>query len=323
MSGVIETEEQMIARHRKEQRDLVNETTALKKQVTKGEKKKKKEIQKKVDEMEAELKSRQAAELKQLKTSSSKSDTQHSTESVDKEQDSEESEDEFSPEKLLAQLELEKEQERLEDERKNAEKIAAKSKNEGSQGENKPKRNRRKEKLAARDAANKKLAEEAALEAETQPDYRKIEMENMNSIFKLRNVSVYEVPADGHCLYASIADQLKTRRNIDKSIQQLRSEAAAHIRKHPNDFSPFLFDEKTMTIRDVDSYCDELENTAVWGGDLEITAFSQIYDCKITVIINGQSPFIANENGPNPELKLAYYKHSFGLGEHYNSLHDS
>ncbi|KAF5122744.1 hypothetical protein DV495_004185 [Geotrichum candidum] len=323
MSSFQETEEELLTRHRKEQRDLVNTTTSLKKQATKGEKKKKKEILKQIETMETELKQRHAAELKDLNSNnnSTTSDKPSATEEED-----EESDDEFSPEKLLAQLELDKQRELEEEEKKKAAKAAAKAQQQSNSSDNqqpKAKRNRRKEKIAAREAANKKLSEQAQLEADQQPDLRKIELENMNSILSIRKLKVHEVPADGHCLFASVADQLKVRHNITKTVQELRSAAAEHIRKHPNDFSPFLFDETTMTIKEIEPYCEELENTAIWGGDLEITAFSQIFDCPITVIINGQSPFAANPEGKNPELKLAYYKHSFGLGEHYNSLRDA
>lgn len=59
-----ETEEEMVARHRKETRDLTATTTGMKKQATKGEKKKKKEISKQIEAMEADLKSRHQNELK-------------------------------------------------------------------------------------------------------------------------------------------------------------------------------------------------------------------------------------------------------------------
>lgn len=318
-----ETEEELLARHRKEQRDLVNATTSLKKQATKGETKKKKEILKQIETMETELKQKHAAELKAFNSGNDNESTAVNESNTTEE---EESDDEFSPEKLLAQLEIDKERERKEQEQKKAAKAAAKIQQQSNNMNNqqpKTKRNRRKEKIAAREAANKKLSEEAQLEADQQPDLRKIELENMNSIFNIRKLAVHEVPADGHCLFASVADQLKVRHNITKTIKELRSAAAEHIRKHPNEFSPFLFDESTMTIKEIEPYCEELENTALWGGDLEITALSQIFDCPITVLINGQSPFVANSEGTNPELKLAYYKHSFGLGEHYNSLRDA
>lgn len=239
------------------------------------------------------------------------------------EEDNEEDDDEFSPEKLLAQLQLEEEEKkRIEEEERAAKALAKAASQESSSAAPKAKRNRRKEKIAAREAANAKISEEAAAEAATQPDLRKIELDNMTSICELRGLSQYEIPADGHCLFASIADQLKIRHGVTKTVQELRTAAANHIRAHPDDFSAFLFDEATMSVRDVESYCVELESTPIWGGDLEILAFSQIFDCCISVLINGQSPFVANESGHNAELKLAYYKHSFGLGAHYNSLHD-
>jgi len=57
----IETEEQLHARHRKENRDLIATITGLKKQATKS---KKKEVQKKCTEMEQSLKARHEEELK-------------------------------------------------------------------------------------------------------------------------------------------------------------------------------------------------------------------------------------------------------------------
>ena len=61
---ILESEEEMLVRHRKEQRDLINATTSMKKQATKGEKRKKKEILKKIEVLESELKERHATELK-------------------------------------------------------------------------------------------------------------------------------------------------------------------------------------------------------------------------------------------------------------------
>lgn len=214
---------------------------------------------------------------------------------------------------LLAQIE---EEERLKKEKAEA----SKPKTEPVPAQPKVKRDRRKERYEAKQAAKQKIIEEAEAEAANQIDYRKIEIESLNNLLALKNLSVFEVPADGHCLFNSIADQLRVRHNVDKTVQELRTEAANHIRAHPNDFSPFLFDEATMSIRDVNEYTKELETTPLWGGDLEITAYSQLYNCPVSILIAGQSPILINAEGTEPELKLAYYKHSFGLGEHYNSV---
>lgn len=165
--------------------------------------------------------------------------------------------------------------------------------------------------------------EEAANEASGQTDYRKIELENLELLCNRHNLAQYDITPDGHCLFASIADQLKQRHGIDKTVQELRSDAATHIRADPDSYSPFLFDEETLTMKEIEPYCKELETTAMWGGDMEILALSKIYDCCISVMFSGRSALKVNEQGSKPELKLVYYKHSYGLGEHYNSLRDA
>lgn len=62
-SAPLETEEQARARHRREAKELVTKTTAMKKQATKGEKKKRKEINKQIETLEKEMKLRHQDEL--------------------------------------------------------------------------------------------------------------------------------------------------------------------------------------------------------------------------------------------------------------------
>lgn len=137
---------------------------------------------------------------------------------------------------------------------------------------------------------------------------------------KLNGTTVHDIVPDGHCLYSSIADQLAVRHEVDVDVQTLRTKCAAEIRRDRNSYIPFLFDEATMSIKDVDSYTKELEETAIWGGDLEILALARVYDCPISVLMSGRPVHRVNEEGNKEELKLVYYKHSYGLGEHYNSL---
>ena len=51
------------------------------------------------------------------------------------------------------------------------------------------------------------------------------------------------VPADGHCLYRAVEDQLSTSGSGGADMSALRQQAAAYIREHPQDFSPFIYDE--------------------------------------------------------------------------------
>jgi len=228
--------------------------------------------------------------------------------------DDEEEEDELTPEKLLAQLELEKEEEE-------ASKPQVKVQ-EQQQQQKGPKRNRQKERLAKRQAALDEQRKEAEKEAELQPDLKKIEDENIKSLCSVAKVKEFDIKPDGNCLFASIADQLKIRQGIDVSIQHLRTLSANHIRNDPDTFIPYLFDEETMSLKNIDEYTEKIEKTAAWGSDLEILALAKEYDSPISVMMSGRSTLKINEEGHNEELKLVYYKHSYALGEHYNSLHD-
>lgn len=59
----------LLARHKKEQKSLVAQTTALKKSVTKGEKAKKKEVLSEIQRLENVLKSQHEKELSELRDS--------------------------------------------------------------------------------------------------------------------------------------------------------------------------------------------------------------------------------------------------------------
>ncbi|ODV82999.1 hypothetical protein CANARDRAFT_9971 [[Candida] arabinofermentans NRRL YB-2248] len=298
MSDLIETEEQILARHKKEVRDLVATTTGMKKQASKS---KKKEVMKKISELEAALKSRHQQELKALGNTG--------TETVDNED-----EDDFSPEKLLAQLELSQNEPVVQ--------TQTQTNSQPQQNQPKKKRNRQKEKLAKRDAEMKKMQEDAQKEANAQPDVRAMELNNIAELCKISKLKQHDITPDGHCLFASIADQLKQRHDMDVSVQELRTKAANHMRENPETYAPYLFDEKTMTMKGIEEYTNEIENTTLWGGDLEIMALSKEFDCPISVMMSGRASLRLNEEGQQPELKLVYYQHSFGLGEHYNSLRD-
>lgn len=285
---IMSSEEDIRARHRKEVKELTGKTTAMKKQATKSTKK---EVMKQIQQLEDEMKQRHIKEL-----------------AGDGSEEKEEFE-EITPEQLLAQM-------NISEEPKNVEPVQSTPKQQPKR------RNRQKERLAKREAEIARIQEEARLEQDKQPDLRGIELRNIQDLCDLQKVKQHDIIPDGHCLFSSISDQLKIRHNIEVDVYELRKNAAEYIKENPDDFIPFLFDEETMTIRNIDEYTDKLVNTVMWGGDLEILALSKVYDCPITVMMSGRAPLRMNEDGENVELKLVYYQHAFGLGEHYNSLHD-
>ncbi|KAK7207720.1 hypothetical protein BZA70DRAFT_272049 [Myxozyma melibiosi] len=309
-----ETYEELQARHRKEQRELVATVTSLKKSATKGEKRKKKEVLAKCEQMERDLAARHFAEVQAFEEGG-----EGAEEPVEKEaeEEEEEEEEEVSTDQLLAQLSLAIKTTPAEDST-----AASSVTDESESGRSKSKKNRQKDRLARRKAAQEELSAAAAAEAAQTPDLRKIEMENVRALTEKLGLVEYDITPDGHCLFASLADQLAQRHKIKTTISELRKRAADHMRTDPDTFTPFMFDEATLTMRELEPYCAELESTAIWGGDMEILAIAREFDCPVNVVMSGRARMRMNEDGKKAELWVAFYKHSYGLGEHYNSLRD-
>lgn len=295
--------EQIKEKHEAEKKQLQETILTMRNE---SNKKTKKAVNRKIMEMETEMKFRHRDEVAAFKESQ-----EENNEDGTREGEGEDEDEEMTPEMLLAQMELSDAQTKTNNNNK-----------EQVLHESKKKRNRQKERLAKRKAEMEKQQAEAAEEASHQIDFRKNELDTLEVICNNQKVKQVDIIPDGHCLFNSICDQLKLRHDIPTDYKKLRSEAAEYIRQHPNDFIPFLFDEETMSIRDVNEYTDKIANTPMWGGDLEILALSKVYCCPISVMMAASKSLLINEDGVQPELKLVYYKHVFGTGEHYGSLHD-
>jgi len=303
------TRDELLALHKKQQRDLVATITGLKKQATK---KTRKNVLTKCQEMQLELDQRQQEELRQFDDPDLQSSTDTQVTQV-------------TPEELLAQLEI--------SDPAPEQPVATPS--EPTPGK---KRNRQKERLARRQAEKDKVREEALAEAADTVDYRQIEIDSMNQLLSMNGLEIHEIKPDGHCLFASIRHQLDQRHqglelqdvelnehNINQilyDVEKLRKLAGEYILENRDEFIPFLFDEQTGEIRDIEDYVHELTTTAMWGSDMEILALAKVFNCPIHIYMAGASTIEINQDGNLPKLLLGYFKHSYGLGEHYNSLVD-
>jgi OTU domain-containing protein 6 len=192
------------------------------------------------------------------------------------------------------------------------------STNNVPEGQATKKRNRQKERLARRAAEQEEASSKAAEEASNQTDHRAIERETMEREIQARGLVEQEVRSDGHCLYAAMADQLKanaisTGSETPPDYKSVRHDAAAFIQDHADDFVPFLEEP-------LDEYVTKIRDTGEWGGQLELSALSRAYGITINVLQgDGRLERIESDNA-SKEVWLAYYRHIFGLGEHYNSL---
>ena len=188
------------------------------------------------------------------------------------------------------------------------------------------KRNRQKERLARRAAEQEAAIEQAKKEAANQPNPKEIERKKMVEQFKIRELTEKAIRPDGHCLFSAIADQLSQvgipigvdseAVKEDQRYKIVRHAAARYMEGHPDEFVAWL-DEP------LDQYVEKIRDTAEWGGHLELLALAKAYNVQICVIQNGEPETIDPGSEGSDKITLAYYRHGFGLGEHYNSLRKS
>ncbi|CAH0725956.1 unnamed protein product, partial [Brenthis ino] len=152
---------------------------------------------------------------------------------------------------------------------------------------------------------------------------RNIENQAILSRLKERNLKMYSVPSDGDCLYKAVVHQLERKYNKVIYVNDLRKMIALHILENKDDFMPFLSNSHTnemLTDNEFKEYCNQISNTKVWGGQLEIRAISNVLKCPITVIqATGPEAIEQGTEFQGPPLILSYHRHMYSLGEHYNS----
>ena len=192
--------------------------------------------------------------------------------------------------------------------------------------------NRQKARLAKRAAEQEQMVEKAAKEAENMPDLREQELRRMQEAASARGLLEHDIRPDGHCLYASIADQLNSRGidwrsgkyatvTVDASIPEyraIRHISAAYIAEHPDRFAPFL-------DQPLEQHLHNVRDTGEWGGHTELLSLAEACALNIKVLhADGHVDEIEGTTGGQTDVQrclwLAFYQHSYGLGEHYNSL---
>lgn len=312
-----ETLDQMQARHRRELRELQGRVTSKKKNATK---KTRRGVNDECAGMERELRERQEAEVAAL--SGGAAATQ------DDGHDDDEADDGTQEGKSGLRKVEDKIEEKLE---KAAEKLhisqALPSNDDGGAGAGAgaagagKKRNRQKERLARRAAEQEAAAQRAEDEASAMTDDRARESEYMRKTFEAHGLAEKDIEPDGHCLFSAVADQLAQNGvSLDKEEDEaeykaVRRAAAGYMAEHGDDFAPFLED-------DLAEHVAAIRDTAEWGGQPELTALARRYGVEIRVVQDGRTERIGEEEGKGSgkTLWLAYYRHGYGLGEHYNSL---
>ena len=128
-------------------------------------------------------------------------------------------------------------------------------------------------------------------------------------------------------------------------VHILRRLACEYMRRNPEEFLPYLSvdgeddgggmrqallqDDPHDSDTRLEQYCQKMESvkSPVWGGQLEIKAMAAVLNRDIWVY-DVMSPVLKMDGrsveGEKP-LRIAFHRHFYALGEHYNStalLHD-
>lgn len=188
---------------------------------------------------------------------------------------------------------------------------------------NTKKPNRQKARLARRAAEAAAASEAAALEAAAQPNLRERELAAMAVLLEQHNLQEHQIAPDGHCLYSAFAHSLRLsaaappQDAVPADYRAARQRCADFMAAHRPDFEPFLADG------DFDEHVRRVAATAEWGGHAELLALARAFGVHVNVLqAQGRAVEHINADGAaaTADVWLGYYRHAFGLGEHYNSL---
>ncbi|KAF8779011.1 hypothetical protein HU200_003117 [Digitaria exilis] len=293
-----ETLEEVLSRHRKEKSKLQDKETSLKKAAAKGskaeQKAKKKQVEEEITCLSAELEARHAAELASFGYKPSGSSEKGNLDNLVKA-------------------------------------IAGVSVSSNSESAKLSKGAKRREKKAKEEAAREQRIQE---EQSNLVSDRMLENEKLEKKLEPLGLTIQEIKPDGHCLYRAVENQLLLHSNARYSYQDLREMTAKYMREHAADFLPFFLSEGKADagsdpVESFEKYCQEIESTAAWGGQLELGALTHCLK-KHIVVYSGSLPDVemgqeyksgsGSSSAGDASIRLSFHRHAYGLGEHYNSV---
>ncbi|XP_025229253.1 OTU domain-containing protein 6A [Theropithecus gelada] len=188
--------------------------------------------------------------------------------------------------------------------------------------ENRPPRPSKAQRKRERMESQERARQESIFQAEMSEHlagFRREEEEKLADILGARGLEMKEIPADGHCMYRAIQDQLV----FSVSVEMLRCRTASYMQKHVDEFLPFFSNPETgdpLGYDDFMIYCDNIVRTAAWGGQLELRALSHVLKTPIEVIQANSPTLVIGEEYVKKPIILVYLHYAYSLGEHYNSV---
>ncbi|CAE8644646.1 unnamed protein product, partial [Polarella glacialis] len=166
---------------------------------------------------------------------------------------------------------------------------------EGAEGLSEEEKIRRKKEKAMKKKqgrADKEVQREADKEREKReagPSRRETELQALKACLRAQRppMDIREIAADGHCLYRSVGDQLRRlrpdhcfKRPPEEIHDEIRALCASALRRQADSYSPFA---ELKDGEDFSSYCQRVESSGGWGGELELRALADELKVQIQV----------------------------------------
>ncbi|KAJ4306144.1 OTU protein [Collariella sp. IMI 366227] len=277
VTAMEETLDQMQARHRKEQRNLVSRVTNKKKNATK---KTRRGVNEECAELERQLKERQEEEMRKFTTGG-----------VDEDEDvdgvEQEDEDQQQPPEDTA-----------------------------NPNNPQPKQNATaKDRLARRAAEVLAASAAASTEASSMTDHRALERTAMAKHFATHSLREHEIAPDGHCLFSAVADQLDIHQIPLLTPHQKQEQRMQVVGggERPN-VMPYRV-EYARKIGETAEWGGQLELSALanaYGVEIRVVQGGG----RVEVVAPTEATGVMRRgwDGERKTIWLAYYRHGYGLG---------
>ncbi|BAF14666.1 OVARIAN TUMOR DOMAIN-containing deubiquitinating enzyme 6 [Oryza sativa Japonica Group] len=143
-------------------------------------------------------------------------------------------------------------------------------------------------------------------------NYYDSERERMfeHDLRRVRGFEINKMAEDGNCLFRAVADQVY---GDPEAYDMARQMCVDYMERERDHFSQFMTEGFT-------SYCRRKRRDKVYGNNMEIQAFAEMYNRPIHIYSYSTEPiniFQGSYNTDVPPIRLSYHH-----GNHYNSVVD-
>ena len=128
------------------------------------------------------------------------------------------------------------------------------------------------------------------------------------------NFEIQKIPDDGNCLYGSFAHQVYGDYSFHKL---LREKCCDYMELNSERFKLFIVEDDYVNFA---HYLHTMRTLRTWGGNIEITALSEMYQRRVEIYAQETTPRTTfsdsvNYNNDFPPIRLSFHN-----GNHYDSV---